>query len=106
MRKLNTSDVFKVARIIKSANLKEKVIEIYKNKGDKDMDTIGLDVIFSVIEGCSEKNIESEFYSFLGGVAGLKTDEVANLELNKLIEILVEISKENDLGYFFKLATR
>lgn len=106
MRKLNTSDVFKVARIIKSANLKEKVIDIYKNKGDKNVESIGLDIIFSIIEGCSEKNIECEFYNFLGGVAGLKTEEVANLELNKLIEILTQIAKENDLGYFFKLATR
>lgn len=106
MRKLITSDVFKIARIIKSANLKEKILEVYKNKGEKDIETLGLDIIFSIIEGCSEKNIENEVYSFLGGLTGREPKEIEQLELKDFISIIEEIAKENDLVYFFKLATQ
>ena len=106
MRKINTGDIFKAARLIKVANLKDRIIEIYKEKQDKDIEAVGLDIIFTLIESCSNKEVENIFYEFLSGILETEINSLKEMELKNLINNLQRIAKDNDLTYFFKLATQ
>lgn len=124
MRKLVTKDVFALGRIVKKAKLKEKLAEItfanQKNTDEEQLDKeldkafaeaeakrVGVQMVFSIIEACCEKNVESELYAFLASVFEMKSaKEVENLELDKLIANIAELAEKNNLMHFLSLATQ
>lgn len=108
MRKIITSDVFKLARILKTANINEELAECVssgKKKG-ADIEAIGIKAFFSVAEACGEPKLEAEFYDLLGGITEKDPDVVKNQSFDATIEDLKQIAKENDLKSFFSSASR
>lgn len=112
MRKFNTSDVFKLARILKTSNIKEQIGTIIENskqvdkKDDKAVENLGIDIAFKLIECCSGEATEQELYRLLGGVLEIKPKQVELMEVNDLIENVKLIIKENDITSFFNTAGR
>lgn len=104
MRKIQFQDTFRMARIIKKANLKKDFIEAAKagsKKGASAKD-IGIDVLFAIIDAATDEDLEKEIYEFLGGITELGAETIKQKSMSELIEQFKEIAKENDLKVFFK----
>ena len=91
MRKINTGDVFKLARIIKATGAKEDIINIYseskrikeeiresatqekaKEKSEEAQEKIGINIFFAIFEKCSDEKVEKLVYKLIGGIAEKK----------------------------------
>lgn len=110
MRKFNVQDVFTMSRIIKKANLKEKLMDIMErsrkqNNEEIDTEKVGMDTIFTVLEAGATPEVEKEIYTFLAGVFEMDATEVSMMDLDVLIHNIKELGKYNDLKSFFKKAS-
>ena len=105
IRKLKTKDMFSFARVIKHLDLKYEIQEIAK-KADKIADVwdSGFDLVYTIFERAAEEEAEQEIYAWLAPILGITEEELAEMELNPLIELLREFTKVNDLTHFFKSA--
>lgn len=85
MRKLKTSDVFAFLRIASEAHIRDEVkhlAAVVQAQGDKaDAQTVGYDLILSVLDHLSAKGAEALVYEFLAGVWEMKPQAVADLGL-------------------------
>ena len=120
LRNLQASDIFTMVKIlngigltkIKSAIDFEKIKELRKNMTDKNADDIasrvGTDVILSVVSVIFENlpAIESDLYKFVGSLAGIKSTEVAKLDLNVFVDLIFDIFKKEEFVDFFKRASK
>ena len=108
MRKIQFQDAFVLARIIKKADVKEILIRANTTlkQGNVNKEDVFLDVLFSVLAGAADENVENEIYELLGGVAEKGVDDIKSLEMDELIVLVKKIAKENDLANFFKSAVK
>lgn len=116
MRKLQTQDVFKLARIIKQANMKDHITKFTqkgktnanssKEEKEKAAEEIGVDVFLAIVEACGDSKIEELLYDLIGGVAEKKPDEIKEQSLETTIEQVKQIIKENNITTFFSTASR
>lgn len=108
MRRLNTSDVFAMARIIKKAKIKESLKDTFLKAGDiKDdegIKEVGVEAILCIVDGAGNEGVEELVYSFLNSI--LEVTNADKMELEELFTKLKELSVKNDLASFFKLASR
>lgn len=104
MRKLNTSDVFAFARIVKASGMREELKKILKDVAaseDQNLEDVGIDTILALLEALSEKQSETAIYKMLAGPFENTAEEVEKMELPELFENLRTLSEENDLKTFF-----
>lgn len=105
MRELGLKDAFSVARIIKSADLKNEIVEFAKNvktKDKKNAQEVGLEFIVTMISSLSSKEVENEFYSLYADIRGDITPEQASLmDITEVIADIKHIIAENDIQSFF-----
>lgn len=124
MRKIITSDIFKLARLIEEADLESVFGKIMKfMEKDKSLiireedseerkrekqalleekqQSVGLEVIMMVFKACCTKQLEANLYDLLGGIV---EEDIANRPLDELIKDLKEIAAQNDIFNFFKQA--
>ena len=107
MRKLKTSDVPVLSRCLKKLGLKEQFRELaLKSDNAQDMWANGFDFIWNLFDTATEKAGESAIYDFLSGPFEMTPKQVADLDLDVLIEHLQRLVKENNLGTFFGIAAR
>lgn len=105
MRKINTSDAFKAARLIKHAGIKDMILEKYKEGADlqdKSADAtrrFGVEIVFQIIDSLAEARMEAEFYDLLGGI--LEKQNLAEQPLADTIEDIKAIFADNDMQAFF-----
>ncbi len=110
MRKLNTQDVFKLARLIKKANLKDDIKNLFEKsqrmEGDKDVrqKELGFETALVIIEKTADEGVENEFYSLLAGIAEKTSDDIKTLSIEAMIELFIQVAKENNVVTFFKVA--
>lgn len=104
MRKLITSDVFNMLRIIKKSNLKEELRPYFRlaAEGTLNIQDIGIETILGLMEIMSEQRSEDAIYEFLAGPFAMNPEEVAKLDLDTLVNLLSQLAKENDLKVFMK----
>lgn len=105
MRKLGLKDAFSVARIIKSADLKNEIFEFakyVKTKGKKNKQEVGFEFVITMISSLSSKEVENEFYSLYADIRGDITPEQASLmDITEVITDIKHIIAENDIQSFF-----
>ena len=107
MRKLKTSDVPVLSRCLKKLGLKEQFRELaLKSDNAADLWANGFDFIWNLFDMATEKSGEMAIYEFLAGPFEMTPKQVADLELDVLIENLQQLVKENNLGTFFNIAAR
>ncbi len=110
MRKLNIKDAFTLARIIKSADIKEEIadfanrIAIKNSNKDETVNTeaVGLEFVITLLTSLSNKETEQEFYSLLADVRGdITADDVSKLSIPEVLDNVKAIIRENDIKSFF-----
>ena len=104
MRKLNTSDVFAFARIVKASGMREELKKILKDVAaseKKNLEDVGMDTIMALLEALAEKKSEAAIYQLLAGPFEKTAEEVEKMELPELFENLRALSESNDLKVFF-----
>ena len=107
MRKLKTSDIPVLSRCLKKLGLKEQFRELaLKSNTAADMWADGFDLVWNLFDAATEKAGESAIYEFLSGPFEMTPKQVADLDLDVLIENLRLLVKENNLGTFFNIAAR
>lgn len=106
MRKVNTSDVFKMARILKKTNITDEIKKSYLNGKAKgaNVEEIGLDLFFSMVGACAKEGVETELYELLGGIAETEPEKIAEQPIETTMKQLKKIAEENNLIHFFKSA--
>jgi hypothetical protein len=110
MRKLSIKDAFTLARIIKSADIKEEIadfanrIAVKKHGKDETVSTeaVGLEFVITLLTSLSNKETEQEFYSLLADVRGdITADDVSKLSIPEVLDNVKAIIRENDVKSFF-----
>lgn len=111
LRKLNTSDVFKMIRIISKCRISEfKRCFLLGNiaKENKDEKSVGLNVMIE-IAGVIADNLpkcESEIYAFLSGISGICEKEIANLEPAETANMIYELVHKDEFTDFFTAVSK
>lgn len=110
MRKLQTSDVFELGRVVKKVGLKKelKEIAIKTNKSNEEADeySLGFDFVFGIIEKFIEKESENAIYDFLSGPFECSPEDVKRMDPIDLVEGIFEIASIDKWKSFLKLAVR
>lgn len=107
MRKLKTADIPALSRCLKKLGLKEQFRELALKAGDSaDRWADGFDLVWNLFDKATETGGEIAIYEFLAGPFEMAPEEVADLDLDVLIQNLKMLVEENNLGTFFDIAAR
>lgn len=108
MRKLNTADVFAMARIIRASGMREELRDLIQRAAGSDspVESIGVEGFLVIMESLAERRAETAIYEALAGPLEMSADEVSKLSLDELAERSTELAEMNDLKRFFSLASR
>lgn len=107
MRKLKTSDIPSLCRSLKKLGLKEEFKKIAQEANAMaDVWEKGFDLIWQLFDKATETEGEYAIYEFLAGPFEITPEEVADLDLDVLIENCQHLARENNLGAFFKSAAK
>lgn len=108
MRKINTADVFKMARLMKNAKLTESIKKAYADGKKEGVNTeeIGMNAIMDIIGSCCDAGTEKDFYELLAGISEKTKDEVADQSLETTIADIKKICEENNIVNFLRSASR
>lgn len=108
MRKLNTGDVFKAARLLKNGNIMQNIQNAYAAGKEENADPqkIGMNLIMDILCSCSDIRIEKEIYDFLGDICEKKPEDIKNQSLEATAEDIKKICQENNMANFLKAASR
>ena len=108
MRKLKGTDVFAALRVVNLAGVREEVVRMTNVSKDGQVklnaQEIGVEVILNIIAHAASKEAEQAIFEFLGGPLEATPEELADRDLDALIEDIkaaVELNK-GVLGPFFK----
>ena len=114
MRTLQLTDVFAAVRLLGEIEMREEVKEIalradeVKTKSEKT--TLGIDLIFGVIEKATTKSAENKIYEFLANIFECAPDEVRTMDPIDLMDKLEEVADfekwKRFFGHVAKLITK
>lgn len=104
MRKLNTSDVFAMARVVRASGMREELRGLIKRAAESGakVEDVGIDGFLTILEALAEKKAESAIYEVLSGPFEVTVQEVSVMQLDELTEKLTQLAEGNDLKRFFK----
>ena len=92
MRRLKTSDVFAFMRIASEAHIRDEVkalaAVIQRDGANADAQSVGYDLILSVLDRMGAKGAEKAVYDFLAGVWEIEPQAVADMELGEFGETM------------------
>lgn len=100
LRKLKTSDIFKVSKIIKKMGIK-KELNLAEKKTQVET---GAELIITIFENLHLA--EDEVNMFLADLSGMTKEEFENLEIEKVIEIINEFKNTSGIASFLKSANQ
>ena len=120
MRKLQATHLFSVVKILNGIGLKnikeaidfEEINKIRKGMTEKNADVIssqvGLNIVMSVATVIVENlpKIENDLYKFVGSVIGIKTKDVAKMDMGEFMDVLIAIIQKEEFKDFFKRASK
>lgn len=111
MRKLETSDLFSLTRILKKMNIKDEIKSLVKDvtglndeEKKKAEQALQIELVWLFVENIG--NAEKEIYKFLADLTGMKTEEIKHLEPNKFMALIEELFQQDSLGSFFSMALK
>lgn len=106
MRSLKTKDLFSAVRLIKEIGVREEIKKVALEKGEKDANTVGFDLLFSIIEKATEKNTEQKLYEFLSGPFECEAKDVEEMDLLELLENITQVADINKWKDFLSKAAQ
>ena len=111
MRKLKTSDLFSMSRILKKMNIKDEIKGLSKDvtgvtteekkKAEQSME-IDLAMLFVENIGSAEK----EIYKFFADLAGKTAADIENMDLNDFINLVKELFNQDGFASFLSTASK
>lgn len=116
LRDLTAEDIFPMLKIISGIGLKEfkntfeadDVKAMTESENKPSATSIGLtvavniaDVVFANLPKC-----KYDIYSFLSGLSGLNTEEIAALPMSVFMDMVVDTIKKKDFKDFFGAAAK
>lgn len=102
MRKLNLSDAFKAAEIIRKAKIREELAALLADSGKQGQMKLGASVILLLIEKAPE--VQDELCGFIASIKGCGAADVREMPLEDIVKFARELAGENDLAAFFSSA--
>lgn len=107
MRKLQTHDVFMAMKLVRVANIRDEFEKIQKlaSKKGANVNDIGYEFIFGVIEKLSGTEAENAFYELLAGPLEMDANDIKTmdpLELINTIKAMSEVINVEEWSAFFK----
>lgn len=96
MRKLKTSDIFKMSKILKKMNIR---FEIEEGITPSQM---GVQMVQRIIENLHLA--EDEVNEFLGGLVGLDQENFADLPIEETLKVISLFKEQKGILNFLKLA--
>ena len=120
MRKLQTTDIFTVVKILNGIGLKnvkeaidfEEINKIRKGMTEENADVIssqvGLNVVMSLATVIIENlpKVENDLYNFIGSVIDVKAKDVAKMDMGEFMDVLITIIQKEEFKDFFKRASK
>lgn len=120
LRKLQSSDLFRMVRIINGIGFKtikdsinvDEINKLRKGMTEENTDEItsqvGVSVVMSILGVVIENlpKVENDVYEFCGSVAGIKPKDVAKMEMGEFMDLLVAIFKMDGFRDFFSRASK
>ena len=120
MRNLQATDIFSVVKILNGIGLKnvkeaidfDEINKIRKGMTEENADVIssqvGLNVVMSLATVIIENlpKVENDLYNFIGSVIGIKTKDVAKMDMGEFMDILITIIQKEEFKDFFKRASK
>ena len=124
MRNLQATDIFSVVKILNGIGLKnikeaidfEEINKIRKgmtednaeDNSDKVYSQVGVKVVMSIATVLLENlpKIENDLYTFVGSVIGIKTKDVAKMDMGEFMDVLIAIIQKEEFKDFFKRASK
>lgn len=119
LRKLETADVFPMFRLLNKIGFKDlkdneglkKALFMFMGgniKGKVDVNELGMDIFFEVAAVLFDSipKAETEFYSLLASVAGVKVDDIKKQSPAVTLEMIVDFVKKEEFADFFSVASK
>lgn len=108
MRKLQTTDIFAMARIIRASGVREELRQIVHSVAERGLsiESVGIDGMIALLEAAAEKRTENAIYEALAGPFEVNAASIATMELDELMDRLQQMWRENNLQRFFDLVSR
>lgn len=120
LRKLQSSDLFRMVRIINGIGFKtikdsinvDEINKLRKGMTDENTDEVtsqvGVSVVMSILGVVIENlpKVENDVYEFCGSVAGIKPKDVSKMEMGEFMDLLVAIFKMDGFKDFFSRASK
>ena len=120
LRKLQSSDLFRMVRIINGIGFKtikdsinvDEINKLRKGMTDENTDEItsqvGVSVVMSILGVVIENlpKVENDVYEFCGSVAGIKPKDVSKMEMGEFMDLLIAIFKMDGFRDFFSRASK
>lgn len=102
MKRLETADLFKAARILKSSGLKEKIKPMLEAAAQKGADAlnIGIDAVLAAVGTLAETGTEKALYDVFAGPFEKSPEEMAHLDIIELCDGIEWLWKEGNLQAF------
>ena len=120
LRKLQSSDLFRMVRIINGIGFKtikdsinvDEINKLRKGMTEENTDEItsqvGVSVVMSILGVVIENlpKVENDVYEFCGSMAGIKPKDVSKMEMGEFMDLLVAIFKMDGFRDFFSRASK
>ena len=120
LRKLQSSDLFRMVRIINGIGFNtikdsinvDEINKLRKGMTDENADEVtsqvGVSVVMSILGVVIENlpKVENDVDEFCGSVAGIKPKDVAKMEMGEFMDLLVAIFKMDGFKDFFSRASK
>ena len=117
-RKLTSSDLFPMIKIISKIGLDE-LSEVFdsdkikaladSNRGTENANfNVGFGVVLQLANKILENlpKCEKEIFALLASVTGMKVDDIRNLELDIFLEMVIDFIMKDEFKNFFKVASK
>lgn len=105
MRKLESQDIFKCARLLCKIGVREEVREVAlraeESKGKKIKVDFGFDLLFGVFEKATQENAENEIYKFIADLFECEPEEVRHMPPIELFKKLEQVANIEEWKSFF-----
>ena len=120
LRKLQSSDLFRMVKIINDIGFKtikdsiniDEINKLRKGMTDENTDEVtsqvGVSVVMSILGVVVENlpKVENDVYEFCGSMAGIKPKDVSKMEMGEFMDLLVAIFKMDGFRDFFSRASK
>ena len=120
MRNLQATDIFSIVKILNGIGLKNikeaiNIEEINKIRQGMTEDNasaitsqVGVNVVMSIATVILENlpKVENDLYNFIGSVIGIKTKDVAKMDIGEYMDLLIAIAQKEEFKDFFKRASK